>query len=226
MFKNAKDIYTEIDQSLPQSPKVPSPTSSTQPPAESPQGLPSREDAAAIPSPASTRIPQALISPSRSSSPSRPPYAAIASCHCPTSPSLPLKPRQPSTTTPPKPITKTPPQSQRPEPPTTATPSQRSPSHTTFHTRANPITPTSTPTRRRSPPSSSPVLSIRDLERRFRYQTSSLHRLGPKQTVNQTHTMILPQLLYTVASLLESCISSNNQNTFQRHQSAFNFDTL
>ena len=226
MFNNAKDIYTELDQSLTQSLKGSSPTSSTQPPAESPQGLPPREDAAAIPSPASTRIPQALISPSRSSSSSRPSYAAVASCHCPTSPSLPLKFRQPSTKTPPKPITKPPPQSQRPAPRTTAMSSQRAPSHATFHTIANPATPSSTPTRHHTPHPSSPVLSIHDLERRF-HRTSLLHRLRPNQTVNQQPSMLLPQLLYTVANLLESCISSDNQNTCQHHRpTIFNFDTV
>jgi hypothetical protein len=77
---------------------------------------------------------------------------------------------------------------------------------TTFHTRTDPIVPTTAQTRR---PSSSPILSINDPQRRFQNKPSLVYGRHPCHTQDNTIQQCSTQLLHGVAGPLGSFTSSN-----------------
>jgi regulator of sirC expression with transglutaminase-like and TPR domain len=71
-----------------------------------------------------------------------------------------------------------------------------------------------------SSPSSSPVLSIHDLERRFRNRLSPIQDRYNQQCRRKPPSVTLARLLHAVADLLGSCDANDALNT--RHSFALN----
>ncbi|KAK7177601.1 hypothetical protein PSPO01_16350 [Paraphaeosphaeria sporulosa] len=170
----------------PPTPVMPSPPSSHPPPSKQASSR-SSSPRECSPRPPSPRPPQPC--PTQIPVPPRPSYAAVAA-----SPS-PKGDRNPS---PPPP-----PHQQRPSyPPPSASkpPTMKAPSTPVATSR----TPTTAPPRRRSPYTSSPVLSIHDLERRFQNKPSPFYNQYHRQSLGRPHASAVAQLLHAIAELLGS----------------------
>src|SRR5882757_354527 len=87
----------------------------------------------------------------------------------------------------------------------TSRPTLRSVSHP-LRQLSTTLAPAGASTSRSAPPPSSPVLSIRDLERRIRNTPSPLCARAQSHTTNpnQSPRIVLPKLLYAIADLLGS----------------------
>ncbi|OCK95403.1 uncharacterized protein K441DRAFT_658826 [Cenococcum geophilum 1.58] len=179
MINNVSEIYTP--NSYPRS-RTPEILSLPSPPSTSPLQERPSEYAAATPPPLTSTDTPTQPSPSspRLVSPVRPSYAAVASRPYPTSPSPPSKPRQSLACTPPAPTT------------------------TLRTSRASPPASATTPSRRRSPHTSSPVLSIHDLERRFQNKPSPLYDQHLYHSTRNPPNTSLIRLLHAIADLIGS----------------------
>jgi len=109
-----------------------------------------------------------------------------------------------------------PPEARLPAPSTIATPFRHTSARTTSQTRTDPIVPTTKPTRHCSLPSSSPVLSIYDLERRFQNRPSLAY--GRHSSHIQSNTTNNAQLNFytpwqTLSDPLPQETSSNSITT-------------
>jgi len=186
LMNNPLDIYTPINCSCSQSSILLLILLS---PIRSPQECISLKETAATPRPllpsSSSNKP---IEPSASSprlpsprplSPARPSYAAVAA-------------QSPSALRTPTPKPRRPPFSKPPSP--------RSPHPTTAATNSARVT----PPHHSSPPSSSPILSIHNLERRFHNRSSPIQDQYNQQS-QKPPTATIAQFLHAVADLLGSC---------------------
>ena len=194
LMNNPTDIYTMTDRSRSRSfissPLPLSPVKSTREcissigaAANSP--VPSPSSSSDVPMEASPSTPH--LPSTYPLSPARPSYAAVAA-------------RPPSTLRTPTPKDQRPPfpkplSSSSPQPTNAATSSVRA---TTPH---------------QSSPSSSPVLSIHDLERRFRNRLSPIQDRYNQQCRRKPPSVTLARLLHAVADLLGSCDANDALNT-------------
>ena len=179
MINNVPEIYTPNSHPRSRTLEILSPPSP--PPSTSPLQERPSEYAAATPPPLTSTDTPTQPSPSspRLVSPVRPLYAAVASRPYLTLPP-PSKPRQSLASTPPAPTT------------------------TLRTSRASPLAPATTPSRRRSPHTSSPVLSIHDLERRFQNKSSPLYNQHLYHSTRNPPNTSLTRFLHAIADLIGS----------------------